>query len=112
MTGRFSDATVVTAPELTRIARQGSLMDSLEWLRPEWLTSRAATPRVSVDGSPPTKLSLLRTIPASTVGEVRLGRSSSSVGHAAIAANGDLIVGNLIVVTSRRGGRSARDPDG
>jgi hypothetical protein len=104
-TSRFSEGTVVAAQELERIVRQSSLMDALERLRPEWLTPRGgATPAVSVDGAPPAELSILRTISASTVREVRFERSSSSVGHAIVAPNGNVIVGNLIVVTSRHGG--------
>jgi hypothetical protein len=72
------------------------------------LVSRGGTtPRVSVDGSPPADLSLLRTIEASAVREVRLQRASSSVGHAAIAVNGDVIVGDVIVVMTRHGGGGA-----
>ena len=72
---RFGSS-VVTAQELAGLLRQGSLMEALERLRPFMLVSRGTTPRVSVDGSPPAELSLLRAIPASVVREVRLQRSS------------------------------------
>ena len=99
-----SSGRVVTAQDLERIAYQGSLMDALERLRPVWLQSRGETPAVSVDGGPSTDVSVLRTIPASTVLEVRLERSTTSVGRATIAPNGDIRVGGaLIVVTTRRG---------
>jgi hypothetical protein len=102
-TSRVYASTALTAQELEGIARQGSLMDALERLRPGWLVSRGSTPSVSVDGAPPTELSFLRGIPASTVREVRLERASSSVGRAAFAPNGGVIVGDMIVVTTRRG---------
>jgi len=103
--GSASASTLVTAQELAGIAQRGSLMEALQRLRPGWLQSRGAKPSVLVDGGPSTELSYLSTIPASTVLEVRLERSASSVGRATIAPNGDVVVGgNLIVVTTRRGG--------
>ena len=92
VTSGASASTVVTAQELAGIAVQGSLMHALERLRPFMLSSRGSTPWVSLDGSPPAELSLLQTIPASAVREVRLLRSSSSVGHVITAPNGDVIV--------------------
>ena len=103
-----SASTVVTVQELAGIIRQGSLMEALERLRPFMLISRGTTPWVSVDGAPPAELSLLRTIPVSEVREVRLLRSSSSVGHVIAAPNGDVIVADLIVVTTRLGVRGER----
>ena len=103
--GSASASAVVTAQELGRLMTQGSLMDALERLRPAMLRARGAAPLVSVDGSPPSELSVLRMIPASTVREVRLLRSSSSVGRASIAPNGDVIVVDVIAVTTRQGGR-------
>lgn len=108
MTSGASASTVVTTQELAGIIRQGSLMEALERLRPFMLVSRGTTPWVSVDGAPPAELSLLRTIPASDVREVRLLRSSSSVGHVITAPNGDVIVADVIVVTTRLGGRGER----
>ncbi len=93
-----SASTVVTAKELAGLVRQGSLMDALERLRPFMLASRRTPPRVSVDGSPPAELSLLRMIPASEVREVRLLRASSSVRHTT----------DVIVVSTWQGGRWER----
>jgi hypothetical protein len=107
-TSRFSEGTVLTADELGKVPRQGSLMEAMERLRPQWLTSRGATPWVVIDGAPPAELSVLQIVQASEVREVRLERSASSVGHAAFAANGAVVVGNTIVVTTRRGGRGQR----
>ena len=104
-TNNASSSTVVTAQELAGLARQGSLMDALERLRPNMLASRGTPPRVSVDGAPLAELSFLRSIPASTVREVRLQRASSSVGHAFIAPNGDVVLSDVIVVTTWPGGR-------
>ena len=108
-TGSASIGTVVTVQELERVVNLGSMMDALQQLRPGWLLSRGGTPAVSVDGGPSTDISVLRMIPASTVREVRLERSTSSVGRATIAPNGDIQVGgSLIVVTTKRGGGGPR----
>ena len=108
-TGSASAGTVVTEQELERRVNQGSIMDALQRLRPVWFHSRGGTTAVSVDGGPSTDVSILRMIPASAVREVRLERSTSSVGRATIAANGDVHVGGtLIVVTTKRGGGGTR----
>jgi hypothetical protein len=101
----MSASTVLTSKDLGRLVRQGSVMDALERLRPFWLVSRGTTPLVSIDGSSPADVSLLRTIPVSVVREVRLLRSSSSAVRASIMPNGDVIVGDVIAVSTRQGGR-------
>lgn len=103
LTSGVSASTVVTAEELSGIVHQGSLMDALERLRPFMLASRGTTPWVSIDGSPPVEVSILGTIPSSHVREVRLLRSSSSVGHVITAPNGDVIVADVIAVTTWQG---------
>ena len=106
---RGSSLTVVTAEDFARIGGQGSLMEGLATLRPFMLASRGTTaPQVSVDGAPLAELSLLRMIPLQTVREVRLLRSSSSVGQPAIVPNGGVIVGTVIVVTTWPGHRLQR----
>ena len=99
---------VVTAHELARFGEHRTLMDALEQLRPSMLKSSGRPPRISVDGSPPTELSFLRTISASQVREVRLQRALWSVGNAVIDSNGDVVAGDMIVVTTWRGGRIDR----
>jgi hypothetical protein len=102
-------STMVTAEELTRVTPQGSLMDVLARVRPSFtLRSRGTTPLVSVDGSPPTDLSVLQTIDVSVVREVRMQRASAAVGVAAIGPDGHVIVGDVIVVTTWSGPRGAR----
>lgn len=101
-TGPSSPSTIVTAQQLARLVRQGSLMDAIEQLRPSWL-GRGSPPLVSVDGSTPADLSSLRLIPVSTVQEVRLQRASSSVGRSTITPNGYVRVGDVIVVSTRKG---------
>lgn len=101
-----SSSTVLTAQELTRTGTHDSIMDALERLRPLMLVGRAATPWVSIDGSPPLELSVLRTIQSDTVREVRLQRISSSVGPTLVTPNGSVIAGgDLIVVTTWQGRR-------
>ena len=105
---RASAGIVVDAQELARAA-SGSLMDALQRLHPDMLVStRGGTLLVSIDGSPPTDLSVLRTIPTSIVHEVRLQRSSSSVGQSGISPTGAVIVGDMLVVTT--GGGARRTP--
>ena len=98
-----SPSAVLTGEELARFVKRGSLMDALQQRRPFWLATRGSPPLVSVDGSAPSELSTLRLIPVSTVREVRLQRSSSGVGRSTILPNGDVIVGDVIVVLTRRG---------
>jgi hypothetical protein len=96
---RASASTVVTAAELSRT--DGSLMDVLRRTRP-WMVARPGTLLfVSVDGSPPADVSLLQSIPASSVQEVRLLRASSSVGRVAVTADGRTVLGDIIAVTTR-----------
>ena len=94
-----SPGAVVTTQEFASIVRQGTLMEALERLRPSMLLARGGRlPLVTVDGAPPTDLSVLRTISASHVREVRLRRASSSAGYSRLLPNGDVIVGDVIVV--------------
>ena len=100
---------VVTEQELSRTGREGSLMDALARIRPSMLQSRGTgAPSVSVDGGPPGELALLRTISTSLVREVRLQRLSSSVGQPTISSNGDIRLGDILVVTTWQGGRRER----
>jgi hypothetical protein len=104
-----SASSVMTRQEFANIVRQGTLLEALERLRASMLIARGGRlPLVSVDGAPPTDLSILRTIPASVVGEVRLQRASSDVGHSRILPNGDVVVGDVIVVTTLGGVRRER----
>ena len=97
--------TVVTAAELSRYSSRANLMEALERVRPSFLYPRGSAPLVSIDGSVPTDLAILSTIPTSTVAEVRLLRASSSVGKPTVLANGDVVVGDVILVLTRAGER-------
>src|SRR5689334_18821698 len=65
---------VLTAAEMVRVAGDQSLWTAIERLRPWFLQGRGSLPTVSVDGSPAMELSILRTIPVTSVQEVRLQR--------------------------------------
>ena len=106
----FPGSTVVTATELARIVRQGSLIDAIEQVRPSLLASRGGTLLVSVDGSAASDLSILRMIAASDVFEVRRLRASSSVGRPMVLPNGDVVVADVILVTTKGASRRAQ-PD-
>jgi hypothetical protein len=95
-------STVVTATEIGRVGLRGTVMDAVERIRPAWLLSRGSSPLVSIDGGAAADLSTLRMIPVSHVRELRLERSSSSLGRAAITPNGDMVVGDVIVVITRQ----------
>ncbi len=90
--------------DLAKFAEKGSLMEAIERARPLWLSARGGgTPMVLVDGAPATDLSVLRSIQAANVEEAHLDRPTTSVGHFAIAPNGALVDGPMIVVKTRRG---------
>jgi hypothetical protein len=61
-------------------------------------------PLVSVDGSPATDVSILRTLSASDVKEVRLVHGTSGAGRPTVLTNGEVMSGgDVIVVLTRRG---------
>jgi hypothetical protein len=104
---RTSPSDLLTENDIARIVVPGSSLKVLQQLRPAWLLPRGATtPGVSVDGGPNTDLSVLELIQASTVAEVRLERASSHSGGSRVTPNGSVIVGDMIIVTTRRGGRA------
>lgn len=98
-----ADINVLTGKDLAKFAEKGSLMDAIEWARPRWLWAHGVTPMVLVDGAPATVLSVLRGIQASDVEEAHLDRPTTSSGHLAIAPNGTVVDGPMIVVKTRRG---------
>jgi len=106
--GRHEDApslsgnSLVTAAELTRYTPGTSLLDALQRLRPTILYSRGTSALVSIDGTAPTDQDVLRSIPVSTVAEVRLLRATSSVSRATVLTNGDVVVGNVLLVITRK----------
>ena len=103
-----SASTMVTAQELARFGREGSLLDALKRLRPVMLAGRGAVPWVSVDGSPPAELALLRTIQASEVRDVHLQRASSGARPPVPTPDGSLITADVIVVRTWPGGRGSQ----
>lgn len=108
-TAGVSAATVVTAEELQRVGQGRSVFAALEQVRPWLLTARGGVPSVSVDGSSPTDVSLLRSMSVSDVCEVRLLRATSDAGRSAVLANGDVRnTGDIILVLTRPACRSGR----
>ena len=92
----------VTAAELSRYAAGQSLMEALRRLRPDFLVGRGARPAVSVDGAAAGDQSILISIPASEVFEVRLVKAGSPESRSTIHPNGDVVVSDLIVVRTRK----------
>jgi hypothetical protein len=100
--GRASTLDRLTGDELRRASEDGSLMDALVRVRPFMLLSRGIhPPLVSIAGAPAADLSILNTLLASEVQEVRMLRSSSNFDQTVVAANGDIIHGDVIIVTLR-----------
>jgi hypothetical protein len=92
---------VVTTAELRRLDPGSTLLDALERERAEFLHPRGSVPTVSIDGSPPTELSVLQTIRVAEVKEVRLVRRAGRSGPAAIRSDGAVVVGDVILVITR-----------
>lgn len=93
--GASSD--VITSAELSRLDPGLTLTEVIEHSRPWFLHSRGSNSSVSLDGSPPTEATLLRTIPTSQVKEVRLVRG----GATAILPDGTAAMGDVILVVTR-----------
>ena len=95
-------STRVSAAELAHYAQGHTLMQALQMLRPFFLVVRGEQPMVSVDGAAASDQSILRTIPASEVFEVRLVKAGSSESRPTIRPNGDTVVADLLLVTRKR----------
>ena len=98
-TSGAAPSAVITMAEMIRVASGQSVWTAVERARPWFLQGRGSVPRVSIDGSVPMELTVLRSIPVSEVHEVRLLRGGS--GNSAILPNGDVVVGDVILVLTR-----------
>jgi hypothetical protein len=96
---------VLEAEELISFSQSGTLLDAVERLRPGWFQSRGTPPLVSIDGSPPSEISTLRAIQVVEVQQLRLERPTLTVSHSSLAANGNVIRGDIIMVTTKVAGR-------
>jgi hypothetical protein len=92
---------LVSGSELRRLDRGQSLLNVIQQLRPAWLAGRTATLGVSLDGSPPSDLALLRSIDIADVVEVRIVRAIHGSGTPLITADGAVVVGDVILVRTR-----------
>jgi hypothetical protein len=88
---------------MNRVAQGQSLWTAIERTRPQFLQGRGSVPMVSIDGSAVVDLWVLRTIPVSHVHEVRMQRGAGNGARSAVQPNGDLVVGDVIIVLTRRG---------
>ena len=98
-TSGAAPSAVITMAEMIRVASGQSVWTAVERARPWFLQGRGSVPRVSIDGSVPMELTVLRSIPVSEVHEVRLLRGGSR--NSAILPNGDVVVGDVILVLTR-----------
>lgn len=98
-----SSSDIIGLPELSRLSPGLSVMDAVEHVRPWFLRPRGSVSTASVDGSPPSDVSVLSLIPVSHVKEVRLlrGDVGAPVAH---RPDGTVVVGDVILVTTRTGG--------
>ena len=92
----------VTAAELSRYANGQSLMEALRRLRPVLLVGRGTPPAVSVDGAAAVDQSILSSIRASEVFDVRLVKAGSPESRSTIHPNGDIVITDLILVRTRK----------
>lgn len=97
-----SSSDVITLPELNRLTPGLSALAAVEHARPWFLHPRGSVSMVSIDGSPATDASVLQSIPATDVKEVRLLRGGGS-GPATIRRDGSVVVGDVILVVTRKG---------
>jgi len=99
-TSGAAPSTVITMAEMIRVASGQSVWTAVERARPSFLLGRGSVPRVSIDGSAPMELAVLHSIPVSQVHEVRLLRGGSG-NYSAVLPNGDVLVGDVILVITR-----------
>jgi hypothetical protein len=95
-------STTITELELARFHGTLSLEEAIRQARPWYLSGRGRVPAVSVDDGPAMEISVLRFIPVSDVHEVRLQRASSSLGKAMVTPTGDIVIGDVLYVTTKR----------
>jgi hypothetical protein len=88
--------------ELSRHLQAPSLHSAIQHMRPWFLSGRGRAPAVSIDGGPAVEISVLYLISVRDVLEIRLERASSSVGRQMVTPDGRVVVGDLIVVTTRQ----------
>jgi hypothetical protein len=100
-TSRAAEGVVLTMAEMMRVAPGQSVWTAIERLRPGFLQGRGSVPTVSLDGGAAMELSVLRTIPVSEVREVRLLRGVAGGSRAAVLPNGDVVVGDVVLVLTR-----------
>jgi hypothetical protein len=93
---------VLTTVELRRLDQALSVMSALEHVRPMFLRSRGSVSTASIDGTPPTELSVLQTIRVADVREIRLVRRGGSF-PAAIRPSGTVVIADVILVVTRKG---------
>ena len=84
---------VVTAAELKRAGEGRTLLAALQQARPGFLV---------IDGGPVTELGTLRLIPSGDVQEIRLIRATAGDSRSALLPNGDVIVGDVLLVLTRK----------
>ena len=97
-----SASSLVTSEELARYASGANLFDALQRVRPTFLYPRGSRALVSIDGTAPSDLSVLSSIPVSTVAEVRFIRATSPAGQPTVLPNGDVVVRDVLLVVTRK----------
>lgn len=93
----------VSAADLSRDGQDDTVLAALRRERPEFFNPRGFAPlAVSIDGGAPMELSILESMRVSTIQDVSLERGASSVGPR-LTTTGAVIVGDVLVVRTRRG---------
>ena len=92
---------VISRPEILRAAAGKSVMAVIQELRPTWLAARGGDLSTSVDGAPPTDLSLLASVRAADVAEIRLIRASHAAARMRLTDRGAVVSADMITVLTR-----------
>ena len=98
-----SSSDVITMAELRQLDPALSVMDAVAHARPWFLHPRGSASMVTIDHSPPTEPSILRTLSVADVKEIRLLRAATGTPPIAIRADGMTSVADVILVITATG---------
>ena len=91
---------MLTSAEMMRLEPDESLLRALRQLRPNFFSGRKAPPRVFIDGIPVADNTFLDAMVVSMILDVQMVRGS--LAHSAVSADGSVVVGDVLLVRTRR----------
>jgi hypothetical protein len=102
---RYSARQTVSAADLSRDGQNDTVLAALRRVRPEFFNPRGLAPlAVSIDGGPPEDLSILESMRVSMIEDVSLEHGALTIGPR-LTTTGAVIVGDVLMVRTRRGPR-------